>query len=196
MKATLAGHASAEFEIRKSRFIVHAGPLANERAFPEFLAAHADPDARHNCWAWRFGQEYRFFDADEPAGTAGRPILQAIDGQGLDRVAVLVIRWFGGIKLGAGGLMRAYGGSAAECLRNAARVDLVPYTNVTVWVPFAWAGILHHLLERHGGAKSAESFDEQGLRVVVHLPESSRPAFVAALTDQTRGQAVEVDGGS
>lgn len=195
MKATLAGPTTAEFEIRKSRFIVWAGPLADPGAFPAFLAGHADPEARHNCWAWRVGDQYRFHDADEPAGTAGRPILQAIDGQGLDQVAVVVTRWFGGIKLGAGGLVRAYGGSAAECLRQAAKRDLVPFATLAVTVPFAWAGVLHHLLQVHGGTKTDEVFDESGLRVSVRLPESSRGAFALALADQTRGQAVVEDAG-
>jgi putative IMPACT (imprinted ancient) family translation regulator len=70
-------------------------------------------------------RDYRSSDDGEPAGTAGRPILAAIDGQGFDRVMVVVTRWFGGIKLGAGGLVRAYGGAAAECLRTAPRVPLV-----------------------------------------------------------------------
>ena len=72
-----------------------------------FFAANSDPEATHNCWAYKIGQEYRFNDDGEPGGTAGRPILQAIEGQGMDRVAVLVVRWFGGVKLGAGGLVRA-----------------------------------------------------------------------------------------
>ncbi len=81
--------------------------------------------ATHNCWAYRIGQDYRFNDDGEPGGTAGRPILQAIEGQGVDRVVVVVTRWYGGIKLGAGGLARAYGGTAAECLRLAERTPLV-----------------------------------------------------------------------
>src|SRR3546814_18000784 len=87
--------------------------------FPDPTLFRSVPDATHNCWAWRIGDDYRSNDDGEPAGTAGRPILAAIDGQGMDRVVVVVTRWFGGIKLGAGGLVRAYGGTAAECLRRA-----------------------------------------------------------------------------
>ena len=92
-----------------------------------FFAANSDPEATHNCWAYKIGQEYRFNDDGEPGGTAGRPILQAIEGQGMDRVAVLVVRWFGGVKLGAGGLVRAYGGCAANCGRaNGPRSSIWP----------------------------------------------------------------------
>src|SRR3546814_12008083 len=73
---------------------------------------------------FRSGSQYRFNDDGEPGGTAVRPILQAIEGQSCDRVAVLVLRWFGGIKLGPGGLIRAYGGAAAQCLRLADKVEL------------------------------------------------------------------------
>ena len=75
------------------------------------------PDATHHCWAYRIGPAYRFGDDGEPGGTAGAPILRAIEGQGVDRVMVVVVRFYGGVKLGTGGLARAYGGTAAECLR-------------------------------------------------------------------------------
>src|SRR6185437_8147880 len=97
----------------------------------------ADPAATHNCWAWRIGDGYRFNDDGEPGGTAGRPILQAIDGQQMDGVAVVVTRWYGGTKLGAGGLVRAYGGTAAECLRQAGRIALVAMARLGVHCDFA-----------------------------------------------------------
>lgn len=75
-----------------------------------FLQAVQDLQATHNCWAYKVGAQYRFSDDGEPAGTAGRPILSAIEAQHLDRVMVVVTRYFGGIKLGVGGLVRAYGG--------------------------------------------------------------------------------------
>ncbi|WP_332812666.1 YigZ family protein, partial [Sphingomonas sp.] len=70
-------------EIKKSRFTAVAGPIADEAAAKDFIAAQSDPAANHNCWAWRLGQRYRFSDDGEPSGTAGKPILAAIDGQGL-----------------------------------------------------------------------------------------------------------------
>ena len=84
-----------------------------------------DLTANHNCWAFRIGQTYRFNDDGEPSGTAGKPILQAIDGQSLDHIAVVVTRWFGGTLLGSGGLIRAYGGTAAMCLRAAEKTEVI-----------------------------------------------------------------------
>ena len=122
---TLATRASHSIDVKHSRFLAQAAPVDSPDAALAFFAEVGDPAATHNCWAYRIGSEYRFNDDGEPGGTAGRPILAAIEGQGLDRVAVVVTRWYGGIKLGAGGLVRAYGGAAAECLRTAARQPLV-----------------------------------------------------------------------
>src|SRR5690554_2098519 len=122
---TLAAPASHGIEVRHSRFLARATAVAGADEAMAWLQAVSVPDATHNCWAWRIGDDYRSSDDGEPAGTAGRPILAAIDGQGFDRVAVVVTRWYGGIKLGAGGLVRAYGGAAAECLRLAPRLQLV-----------------------------------------------------------------------
>jgi putative IMPACT (imprinted ancient) family translation regulator len=90
--------------IKKSRFLALAAPVESTEQALAFLREVSDPAATHNCWAWRIGQDYRFNDDGEPGGTAGRPILQAVEGQGIDRVMVVVTRWYGGIKLGAGGL--------------------------------------------------------------------------------------------
>ena len=112
MLDTLAAPASHALEIKHSRFLAQACPINSAAEALAFFDAVSTPDATHNCWAYRYGNEYRSSDDGEPAGTAGRPILAAIDGQGYDRVAVVVTRWYGGIKLGAGGLVRAYGGTA------------------------------------------------------------------------------------
>lgn len=102
MPSTLQGLAEYREEIRKSRFHTIAAPVADEDEAQAFIAAHRDASAGHNCWAWKCGAQYRFSDDGEPGGSAGRPILAAIEGQDMDCVAVLVSRWFGGIKLGTG----------------------------------------------------------------------------------------------
>lgn len=122
---TLINVETARQEIKKSRFVAVAGAVSSEAEAKAFIASHSDPSANHNCWAWRIGQNYRFNDDGEPSGTAGKPILQAIDGQSLDAVAVVVTRWFGGVLLGSGGLIRAYGGTAAQCLREAETEPLI-----------------------------------------------------------------------
>ena len=116
---TLAGPASIEIEIKRSRFIAHALRVDNLADTLAFYESVADASATHNCWAWRLDQQYRFNDDGEPASTAGKPILAAIEGKGLDHVMVVVTRYFGGIKLGVGGLVRAYSGSAAKGIDQA-----------------------------------------------------------------------------
>jgi len=176
-------------EVRKSRFIAHAAPVADEDEALAFFAAQRDATATHNCWAWRIGERYRFHDDGEPGGTAGRPILAAIDGQGLDQVAVLVIRWFGGIKLGAGGLVRAYGGVAAECLRVAERCTVIAMREMELHCGFEHTGIAHTLIQQHQAHKIGENYRADGLTIRLTLPDAMQQPLADALRDATRGQA-------
>ncbi|KAL1365499.1 hypothetical protein HN51_013524 [Arachis hypogaea] len=134
-------------EIKKSKFIAIAGPISDEKSAMSFLSQVRDPRATHNCWAYKVGEQYRSNDDGEPSGTAGKPIQSAIDSSGIDRVMVVVIRYFGGIKLGTGGLVRAYGGVASECLRNAPRCLVKTKVPMGVEVPFDLLGVLYHQLQ-------------------------------------------------
>lgn len=186
MSSTLAGPTSHLLEVKHSRFLVHVAPVTTPEAALAFVAEVGDPAATHNCWAYRIGSEYRFNDDGEPAGTAGRPILAAIDGQGLDQVVAVVTRWFGGIKLGAGGLVRAYGGSAAECLRVAARRTLIVHATVTLEYPFDVTGAVHAALAAHDAEKLDERFEADGVRLHLRLPQSQLEPLKARLRDATR----------
>jgi uncharacterized YigZ family protein len=187
--STLAGPATAAQEIRKSRFQCQAAPVATPEAALAFLGQIAETQATHHCWAYRIGQNYRFSDDGEPAGTAGKPILQAIDGQGYDQVMLVVTRWYGGIKLGAGGLMRAYGGVAAECLRLAPRVALVQKTEVACALPFAAIAILKARLAEFDADCVAEDFDADGATLRLALPEPHIAALARFVADLTRGRS-------
>lgn len=190
---TLARRARHEVEIKHSRFLAQAAPVESSDTALAFLAEIGAPAANHNCWAWRIGETYRFSDDGEPASTAGRPILSAIDGQGFDRVMVVVSRWFGGIKLGAGGLVRAYGGSAAECLRTAQRQPLIDYRELHLAYPFEHTGAVHTALMQHGADKLDEQFGADGARLHLRLPADRRDALAAQLRDATRDQVRIVD---
>lgn len=184
--ATLAAEVSYEIEVKHSRFLALAAPVDTPEAALAFVARVADPAATHNCWAYRIGAQYRFNDDGEPAGTAGRPILAAIEGQGYDRVAAVVTRWYGGIKLGAGGLVRAYGGCAAECLRRAERRELIVLRTVALAYAFEDTGAVHVALAAHGAEKLDEDFGADGARMRVRLPENRLDALKAQLRDATR----------
>jgi uncharacterized YigZ family protein len=188
MSDTLAAPATHVLEVKHSRFIVHASPVTTPDAALAFLAAVADADATHNCWAYRIGGEYRSSDDGEPAGTAGRPILAAIDGQGFDKVMVVVTRWYGGIKLGAGGLVRAYGGAAAECLRTGPRRPLVTMRELELHLGFDDIGLLHAAVATHGANKLEERFDADGLHLRLRLPADCVDGLKAQLRDATRNR--------
>lgn len=188
MTDTLAKPATHLLEVKHSRFVARAAPAASPQAALVFLAQVADPDATHNCWAYRIGAEYRSSDDGEPAGTAGRPILAAIEGQGCDRVMVVVTRWYGGIKLGAGGLVRAYGGAAAECLRVAERRLLVQLRELRLGCAFDDLGSVHAALPAFAAEKLDEDFDQTGAVLRIRLPADRVGALKTHLRDATRNR--------
>jgi uncharacterized YigZ family protein len=185
---TLIAEASLQQDVRKSRFLARAAPVESVDAALAFFARVNDSDATHNCWAYRIGASYRFNDDREPGGTAGRPILQAIDGQAIDRVAVVVARWFGGIKLGAGGLVRAYGGTAAKCLRLAPKSPLVERVIVVARCDFAAAGALRARLADYDATKREERSDAESVELEIELPAAHVDALTALVRDLTRGR--------
>ncbi|WP_343880079.1 YigZ family protein [Rhodanobacter caeni] len=177
-------------EIRKSRFLAQAAPVATAAQALDFLREASDPTATHNCWAYRIGQAYRFNDDGEPGGTAGRPILQAIEGQGIDNVVVVVTRWFGGIKLGAGGLVRAYGGTAAECLRLAPREPIVAMARLGLHCDFAELALLKARLKELQAEVEQETFAADGVALQLRLPEGRVAEAQARINDISRGRVL------
>ncbi|KAL4577884.1 hypothetical protein LXL04_013999 [Taraxacum kok-saghyz] len=144
---TIAERVSLERDVKKSKFIAIAGHIPDERSAQSFLSEVQDPRATHNCWAYKVGNQYRSNDDGEPSGTAGKPIHSAIENSGLDRVMVVVVRHFGGIKLGTGGLVRAYGGVATECLKNAPTRLIKSQVRMGVEVSFDLLGVVYHQLQ-------------------------------------------------
>ena len=186
---TLSGIARHSQDVKKSRFTAVAGPVSDEAAARDFLTRHADASANHNCWAWSFGQNQRFNDDGEPSGTAGKPILAAIMGRQLDGVVVIVSRWFGGVLLGSGGLVRAYGGTVAQCLDLADKVQLIRRTKIRFDVSFGDLALVKARIERTAGAViEAEQFTDHGACLDCALPEESADAVATALLDLTRGR--------
>ena len=190
--STLAQPCRHQEEIRKSRFLALAAPVESTEQALAFVREAGDPTATHNCWAWRIGQDYRFNDDGEPGGTAGRPILQAIEGQAMDRVVVVVTRWFGGIKLGAGGLVRAYGGTAAECLRRAERVPIIPMATLALSCGFSDLALLKARLHELGASVAGETFTARGadgVELQLRLPDSRVAEACLRISDISRGRS-------
>ncbi|WP_313664459.1 YigZ family protein [Shinella sp.] len=179
-----------EQDIRKSRFLAVACPVDTEAEAKARLAEVSDPSANHNCWAWRIGQAYRFSDDGEPSGTAGKPILQAIDGQALDRTLVVVTRWFGGILLGSGGLIRAYGGTASLCLRAAAKTEYVERAALAVSLGFSDLALVKaRLAALPGLLMDDEVFHESGATLLFRVPAEQAEETSRLVIDLTSGRA-------
>jgi len=185
MPHTLLAPADFVQDIKKSRFIGKAAPIASEEEARAFLASVSDPAANHNCWAWRIGQAYRFSDDGEPSGTAGKPILQAIDGQDLDGVVVVVTRFFGGILLGSGGLMRAYGGTAAQMLRQAEKREIIPMVTGGCAVGFSDLALVRARLTAIPHLVLAEAFTAEGVDLTVTLRQGDEDQAARLVRDLT-----------
>ncbi|MBC9251931.1 thymidylate synthase [Pseudomonas alcaligenes] len=190
MSFCLAGPCEYREEIRKSRFIAMAAPIESAEQALAFIEQHKDLGASHNCWAFKCGQQYRFSDDGEPGGTAGRPILAAIEGQDCDQVVVLVIRWYGGIQLGTGGLARAYGGSAAKCLQGGERIARVLRVQAHCHVPFAELMRVKARLADWQALLEREDFDGDGAVLQLALPAERLAEAASQLGDMSRGRIV------
>lgn len=183
---------TARFEqiVKKSRFLAIAIPVENEDEARRGIAAHSTADANHNCWAWRIGQTYRFSDDGEPGGTAGKPILAAIEGQQVDKVAVVVTRWFGGVLLGTGGLVRAYGGTAAACLRAGDLLPFTPTMTATVALGFSDLALVKARLGANSGLRLVgEDFTATGATLTLQVAETEMAALCRLVSDLTSGRS-------
>lgn len=191
---TLSQREVFEQEIKRSRFLAIALPVVDEDAAKEFISRESYSDANHNCWAWRIGQNYRFNDDGEPSGTAGKPILQAIDGLELDNVVVLVTRWFGGTLLGSGGLIRAYGGTAALCLRAAELIELIPTETIYIRTHFSELALIKaRLAATEHLTISSEAFHNTGADLRLEIPVTHKENVLRMLTDVTAGRVQIAD---
>ncbi|WP_206446504.1 IMPACT family protein [Agrococcus sp. KRD186] len=196
-KSTIARTASAEIEISRSRFVATAHRIGSLDELGGLVRAarRAHPDARHVCSAGvagPLGEASRSNDDGEPAGTAGAPILSAIAGRELTDAAVLVVRWFGGVKLGTGGLVRAYGGIAAEALDAAGRLARVPASELIGTVAIADAPRIEHAL-RSAGHEPALHYREHDAVLRCVIQDAELPAAEALLAQL--GVAARAQGG-
>ena len=185
---TLKKPATFEETIKKSRFICHAAPVTSQAETLNFYESVIDPQATHNCWAWRINFQVRSSDDGEPSGTAGRPMLNVIEHRQLENVMVVVTRYFGGIKLGVGGLVRAYSGTTAKCLDRAGTIELFPMSEYTIKAGFEWTSSVHGLLDQYSAEKLEETYASDGLVLKIRCRETDYKKLVDGLRDASRGQ--------
>ena len=171
-----------EETIKKSRFIGIISPCQSE---PEALLLLKDlhlryPDASHIVYAYRIqapdGLICRFHDAGEPSGTAGKPIFQHLEGKQLINLIVAVIRYFGGVKLGAGGLTRAYGNVAKQVIEAADIVDYIEFTELTLNLDYSQLQALEYQLKKLDGNIIGQDFSDS-IRLTIKLPKHNLPAL-------------------
>jgi len=189
MAFSLAAPAHHELVIKKSRFIACVEPVAGrEQALvrvAQLKAAH--PDAAHVCWALLAGGQSAAHDDGEPGGTAGRPMLEVLRHQDLQGVMASVVRYFGGTKLGAGGLLRAYTDAVAQALMGVEKIERVAQVQLLCSVPYALEGRVRREAEL---AQAQLRNVSHGALVSLHLQlaQNAMPALVARLNEAGMGQ--------
>jgi len=184
------GEARAELRELGSRFFAFVAPAASVEAAAAYVEAlrRKHPDATHHCFAWRIGRPAaeRAADAGEPGGTAGAPMLAVLRGAGLTNVVAVVVRWFGGTKLGKGGLVRAYGGAVRLALDGLATVEVLARDRLLVALPYEKLGAVKRLLQPPAVELAAERYGE-AVELEVEVTREARAAFAAALADLALG---------
>ena len=187
---------SSEIVIKKSRFIGYASHIDSwsEAQLRIDTIKDEHPKARHWCYAFCAGVNpvnERCSDDGEPTGTAGAPILNAIRSEGLSDTICIVVRYFGGIKLGAGGLIRAYGNAARQVLRESSRTILIPKSTFIVEVSTSYIGSLYDIVAKFDGVCDKEVYDVEGnVKATIICDTSSEKELQSTLHDSTRGTAV------
>lgn len=190
---TLAALARHEIsKIKGSRFAATAHPVTTEDEAMAFVETcrETEPEATHHTFAWRLGLDpnhFRFSDDGEPSGTAGRPILRAIDGRELSDLVVVVIRWYGGTKLGTGGLLRAYAAAAAELLDRARIVERVLTEPLRLRFSYDLLGAVRGALAALGLEESSGEYGAD-VQLDIAVPLEDVAAVREALVEATAGR--------
>ncbi|MFG2825521.1 YigZ family protein [Kitasatospora sp. NPDC048365] len=200
MYLTIRRSFTHELEIKKSRFICHLSRVADEEQAQAFIAGIRKQywDARHNCTAFVIGDDQRrerSSDDGEPSGTAGVPMLEVLRRRGVTDTVAVVTRYFGGIKLGAGGLVRAYGSAVSEALDGVGLLERRPVSLLAVAVDHTRAGRLENDLRAAGFAVNALAYEPDGVRIEVGVPEPEVTGFRTWLAEATGGAAQAVAAG-
>lgn len=189
MAYTLAAPVRHELLVRKSRFIACVEPVDDRAAALEVVAGlrAVHPGATHVCWALMAGGQSAAVDDGEPSGTAGRPMLEVLRHHELEGVLATVVRYFGGVKLGAGGLVRAYTDCVAQALLGAERQPLQRRVHLSCVLPYAMEGLLRRELEAAGAVLGAVAHDD-AVSLTFSLTEPAAVALRARLNEAGQGR--------
>jgi uncharacterized YigZ family protein len=190
---TVKSHGQAEIIIKKSRFIANVAPVQSEADAVGFIdqirAEHSG--ATHNCFAYKAGGAQRMSDDGEPSGTAGRPIFDVLDKQGLSDTVIVVTRYYGGILLGAGGLVRAYSQSAAAGVEAAGIATAVLAVDLTVTLEYSLIGKVQYLLSQRG-ALTLDSHFGQDVTITCRVLATAADVLESELAEASSGRIVTI----
>ena len=189
MASTIFSSVDYELVIKKSRFIACIQPVADrasaQAVVQQLWAQH--PDATHICWALLAGGQSAAVDDGEPSGTAGRPMLDVLRHQDLEGVQATVVPYFGGVKLGAGGLLRAYPDCVAQPLLTASKVPLLRMAPLQCMVPYPLEGLLRREIDAAGAQLLAVQHGSL-VTLQLRLPQAQADAFVQRINDHGQGR--------
>jgi uncharacterized YigZ family protein len=189
MPHTILAPVHHELIIKKSRFIACVQPMPDRAGAQKVVASlrAEHPGAAHVCWALLAGGQSAAVDDGEPSGTAGRPMLDVLRHQDLEGVLATVVRYFGGIKLGAGGLVRAYTDSVAQALLSARKVAIVRQRHLACAAPYPLEGLIRRELDAAGASLDAALHADQ-VSFAFHLPEDKAGVLVSRLNEAGNGR--------
>ena len=188
-----AEHRSFDFEIKRSQFLTRLGRAGSRDEAEAFVRSVREqfPDARHVCWAYIAGAPdttvRSMSDDGEPSGTAGRPMLNALQHSGIGEVVVAVVRYFGGIKLGTGGLQRAYGDAVTGVLTDLPLLERVPRKALQIHYDYALESTIRNLLGSYDVVLGETLWANQ-VSMQLQVAEECSTEFMQHLSDRCSGQ--------
>ncbi|WP_318413736.1 YigZ family protein [Photobacterium leiognathi] len=185
-----------EEEIKKSRFITYLAHTPNIEAAKQFVQQIKERhhDARHNCWAFVAGRptdsmKWGFSDDGEPSGTAGKPILAQLTGSGVGEITAVVTRYYGGIRLGTGGLVKAYGGGVQQALTRLETKQKVITSELQLSCEYNQVSLVESLLSEYNGTQLHADYGNQ-VTMQIELDSRIVDEFCAKLTNRSGGRIV------
>ncbi|MCR5417964.1 MAG: YigZ family protein [Lachnospiraceae bacterium] len=200
---TINEESVGKIEVKKSRFIATLRPVESKEEAEAFVAEMKKQywDARHNCSAYvlpatkESGIYVHSSDDGEPSGTAGKPMLTVLQGNDLEGVAVVVTRYFGGVLLGTGGLVRSYQDAVSEAVKNAKLLERSPMTETEVTVDYSLVGRIQNFLSAHADVVQKDAVYEASVRFVLLFPQEEAEALCSEIVSLTDGKAVLTEKG-
>ncbi|KQQ44467.1 IMPACT family protein [Duganella sp. Leaf126] len=189
MPQTILSPVQHELLIKKSRFIACVQPMTDRAAAQKIVAQlwAQHPQAAHVCWALLAGGQSAAVDDGEPSGTAGRPMLDVLRHQDLEGVLATVVRYFGGVKLGAGGLVRAYTDSVAQALLKAEKIAMIRQRQLICTAPYALEGLIRREFDSAGATLDHVSHGDE-VRFEASLPATDAEGLIARLNEAGHGR--------